>query len=651
MGGRRAGPSPLLVGGLLLAAVTVVVAGVALLGGFGGGLLSRQPTPQEAVAAVADEWFAAWAEEDWARLQGLVADPSVDAAAVHEQVDEAVRISAARFVAGEPVVEGDVATVPFTATWEIEGFGPYEYDSTLPLERHADTVSASPSPSPTADWRVDWAYSIVHPHHGAERRFERVRTFPPRAPILAADGSPLAVTGEVVAVGVAPGRVTDAHVVADALAAHAGADPQAVLALLARDDLVAEFFYPVVELARPEFEAVRPALEPVPGVVFRAQQGRVNPVPELATALLGRTAEITAEQLDTLGEPYQVGDVVGRSGLEATYERQLAGEPERELRVVDDEGVVRTLMFVEATAPQPLRTTLSIPVQQAAEAALAGVADPAAIVAVDPATGAVRAAASKAEDGVDRALAARFPPGSTFKIVTAAALLANGWTPETIVECPEVVTLGGRAVTNAGDIGLGPVPLAEATAVSCNTAFAGEAVELGAGPLVATAETFGFNADYDVGLPAAGGSFPQPDDVAELAAAAFGQARVTASPLHMATVAAAAQSGTWRSPSLLTGAAPEERSLPPGAVAPLQTLLRGVVSSGTGTAADVPGSAVSGKTGSAEFGTGPPPLPTHAWFAGYREGLAFAVFVEGGGGGGSVAAPLAAQFLTALPAA
>ena len=99
---------------------------------------------------------------------------------------------------------------------------------------------------------------------------------------------------------------------------------------------------------------------------------------------------------------------------------------------------------------------------------------------------------------------------------------------------------------------------------------------------------------------------------------------------------------TTPSPPLAQPAPP----LPPGAAGTLAQLMLGVVTGGTGTAANVPGAPVFGKTGTAEFGSGQPPQ-THAWFIGYRGDVSFAVLVEGGGVGGEVAAPIAANFLKA----
>ena len=118
----------------------------------------------------------------------------------------------------------------------------------------------------------------------------------------------------------------------------------------------------------------------------------------------------------------------------------------------------------------------------------------------------------------------------------------------------------------------------------------------------------------------------------------------------MASVAVAVLVGSWRPPVLLpqTGDPATPRTIDPVVSEQLAQLMGLVVTDGTGTAAAVPGRQVAGKTGTAEFGTGIP-LPTHAWFVGFTDGLGFAVLVEGGGVGGEVAAPIAGRLVAALP--
>jgi cell division protein FtsI/penicillin-binding protein 2 len=399
------------------------------------------------------------------------------------------------------------------------------------------------------------------------------------------------------------------------------------------------------------FAELRSRLDPIPGVFFQRARSRRAPNEGLATQVLGTVGEVTAERLQALGSPYQVGDRVGLSGIEATQERRLAGTPSGEVLLQEADGrMIRVLHRFPGTAPEPVRLTLDPAVQQAAERALEGVTQPAALVAADAATGDIRAVVSRPlTEQFNRALVGRYPPGSTFKIVTTGGLLGSGLRPEETVPCPAETTAGGRRFVNFEGGALGPVPFTTAFANSCNTAFVSLSTRLSGPALAQAAGGFGFGSSYDIGLPVAGGQFPVPADATELAAAAIGQGRVLASPLHMASVAAAVSSGSWHAPRLLAGAPPGETKPLDGSVAAtLRQLTTAVVREGTGTVVAQPGQDIGGKTGTAEFGTGNPPS-THAWFIGYRRSLAFAVLVEGGGVGGRVAAPLAARFLDGAP--
>lgn len=375
-------------------------------------------------------------------------------------------------------------------------------------------------------------------------------------------------------------------------------------------------------------------------------------------SLLGSVGEATADQLRDLGPPYEAGDMVGRSGLQRSLERRLAGEPGGTVHIVDaDSGeVVEVLHEVPAVPPEPVRTALDPAVQAAGEAALAPVGNPAALVAVDVASFEVRAVVNTPAGGYDRALSGRYPPGSTFKVVTTAALLAHGLDPAQTVDCPGTVSVGGRSFRNSSFAALGLISFRDAFGESCNTAFVGQASQLPDGALEAAATQFGFNRDYDIGLPVADSRFPDPIDAVDHAAASIGQGRVEATPLHMASVAAAVARGQWRSPRLIldgpaeaaaAGVDDEGEPLQEPLPAQMADLMRHVVAAGTGTAAQVPGEPVAGKTGTAEYTASG--SPTHAWFIAFRGDLAIAVLVESGGFGGEVAAPAAGRFYAALP--
>jgi cell division protein FtsI/penicillin-binding protein 2 len=431
-------------------------------------------------------------------------------------------------------------------------------------------------------------------------------------------------------------------------------DPATIDAVLHAPGVRPYYFLPVTKIARDaQYQHIHDTLIPIPGIIFREAKGVVAVDPALESAIVGRVGPITAEQLQRLGPPYTAADQVGLSGLERTYEKRLAGSPRTDVVVVGKNGVTaRLVKRFAGKAAQPVKVTIDLPTQRAAEAALSGVTMNAALVALDTSTGAIRAVVSKPDGGFNRALEGTYPPGSTFKVVTSAALLGAGDNGSTPAPCPATITVDGRSFKNFEGEASGSLDLARAFAISCNNAFIGLSTKLPAGALPKAAASFGFNTHWSLGVNAAGGSYPKPVDGAELAASAIGQARVLASPLQMASVAAAVASGRWHAPKLITQparpAGPAVAPLSPVVASTLQSFMASVAQpGGTAAGAGLP-AGTFGKTGTAEFGNGNPP-PTHAWFIGYRNNLAFAVIVENGGVGGRVAAPLAARFLAALP--
>lgn len=387
----------------------------------------------------------------------------------------------------------------------------------------------------------------------------------------------------------------------------------------------------------------------VPGTVFQQFSNRQTLTPGLAAHVVGATGAITAEQLTQLGSPYGPNDVAGRRGIEAQYERQLAGTPGARLRVVGADGTAPagTLAEFPATPGVAVQTSLDPTIQRAAEAALAGLPGEGAIVAIRAGTGEVLAVASvPTSNSFDIALRGQYPPGSTFKIITTAALLERGLTPTSRLACPPTVTVNGRTFRNFEGEAASSLSLTEAMVISCNNAFINGVDGLPNDTLPSTALKFGLGFDPKLGVAAFGGSVPTPVSADDQAATSIGQAKITTSPLAMAGVAAAVASGTWHAPRLVAGA-PDDSvppiTLDPGVIAALQDMTAQVVARGTAAGAGLP-VGTHGKTGTAEFGTGTPP-ETHAWFVGYRGDVAFAVLVPGGGVGGGVAAPIAARFL------
>jgi hypothetical protein len=369
--------------------------------------------------------------------------------------------------------------------------------------------------------------------------------------------------------------------------------------------------------------------------------------------LTGTRVAATAKQAKALGAPYQKGDLIGQGGIEEAYQARLAGQPALVIRIEGPgKKVDATAVRFPATPGRSVQTSIDMRYQLAAAHAVAATATSKWIdmVVLQPSTGKVLAVIEK-PGGFNRALEGIFPPGSTFKIVTASALTKKGLRPSTTVQCPPTVTIGGRTFHNFDNEHLGTTSLLNAFAVSCNTTFAMLASQhLTGSALRSMAEEFGFNQKPALGIPAVLGRFSTPHQPVDLAADAFGQGTDLVNPLSQATAAAAIQDGTWRPPQLVLNPAPPQsaqpRKLSSALLGTLRPMMRAVVTRGTAAGIGFP-PGVYGKTGTAEFGSGRNP-PSHAWFIGYRGDLAFAVLVEGGGVGADASAPIANAFLHRL---
>ena len=260
------------------------------------------------------------------------------------------------------------------------------------------------------------------------------------------------------------------------------------------------------------------------------------------------------------------------------------------------------------------------------------------------------AANGEGNRGQSLATVGRAAPGSTFKVVSALALLRAGLTPKSSVTCPLTVTVNGRKFSNYSDYPrnhLGTIPFRTALAQSCNTAFIGQRGKLDKSPLRDAAVSLGFGTDYDVGFPSFFGSVPSDPSATGSAAAMIGQGKVEASPMVMAAVVASVAEGETVVPHLIDGtqATPKGKPLTHHEARQLREMMRAVVTEGSGRVlSTLDGPTVLAKTGTAEYGASKP-LKTHAWMLAAQGDLAVAVFVNNGKSGSSTAGPLLRTFL------
>ncbi len=213
------------------------------------------------------------------------------------------------------------------------------------------------------------------------------------------------------------------------------------------------------------------------------------PTKDFAAAILGTVGPATAELVKDSKGRIKPGDDVGLSGLQKRYDEQLTGTRGATVSAVDEEDERRTLFTADPVAGSPLRTTLDVDAQTAAQQALADVGPASALVAIRPSTGDLVAVASgPGSKGYNTATFGQYAPGSTFKVVSALALLRAGLTPQSRVTCPPTTVVDGKTFKNYDDYpssGLGEISFEDALANSCNTAFISQRDKLG--PTVARA--------------------------------------------------------------------------------------------------------------------------------------------------------------------
>ena len=577
-------------------------------------------------------------------MTALIADPPANFGSTLTGLTTHLHAKSVVHTVGRVVTTGGTTTAPVTSSYQLPA-GPWTVSSTLTLTHRSGT------------WLVSWSPAAVAPGLAAGSSLEFVTEWAPRATITGAGGAPLTVTAQQVVVGVEGSRVKNAALLTSTLES-SGATASEVAAALSAATSHPSYFETVFTLTADQFAALggnQSPLYQVAGTVFQHVEARTAATPGLAAHLVGHIGPITAQELATLGASYDSSSLVGQTGLEAYYEKQLAGTPGGQVEVVDASGAkTQTLATFPPKPGSDVATSIDLAVQSAAEQALTGVTGTAGFVAVRVSTGQILASVSlPTSSGFDSALNGEFPPGSTFKVLTATALMQKGLSPSSPASCPPTVTADGEVFHNAeGEASVSN--MGQAFAESCNTAFVQLATtKLEPSDFPTVAALYGIGKPIQMGLPAFAGSVPRPSDEASLAATSIGQAQLVMSPLDLAMVAASVGHGSFSPARLVVGAADDSTiavPLPALAVDGLRSMMAAVVATGTAAGTGLP-SGTFAKTGTAQYGSGQP-IPTDAWLIGYRGDVAFALVEQNSkGNGGPVDGPVIARFLKALPAA
>jgi penicillin-binding protein 2 len=439
----------------------------------------------------------------------------------------------------------------------------------------------------------------------------------------------------------------------------------------------------------------------LPGVIVEVEPQRVYPTSTFAAHLLGYVREVSDEQMKQ--GRYRRGDMIGQSGLERLLDEYLRGRDGGERIEVDAMG--RPVQVMRREEPDPgaqVITTIDRRIQEAAEQAMAGKAG--SVVVLDPRNGDVLAMTSSPAFPLDRltgnidrdewvrlvkdpmtplmnrALQGQYPPGSIFKVIVAAAGLQEGaLLPMDRIYCNGQFSLGHWTFKDWKAGGHGHVDLRTAIAQSCDVYFYQAGLKIGGDVMARYAQAFGLGAPTGIdlggerfGLVPFAASRPRgkrPWQAGDTVNMSIGQGQLLVTPLQVARMMGAVANGgiLWK-PRLVqrveradgtlayssSSKMTERAEISPVVWAFLRNALSAVVREGTGTAARLPGVEIAGKTGTAQTiaKSDSSKGQDHAWFASFAPAddaqVVVVVFIERGGHGGEVAAPVARQIYEAI---
>jgi cell division protein FtsI/penicillin-binding protein 2 len=573
------------------------------------------------------------------------------------------------------------ASVVLHYSWPMPS-GAWAYDVTAPLVHNGQ------------GWKLTWSPAVLMGQLNVTNRLVHTHTAAQRGAILGANNQALVEQFKVVRVGIDKMRVTGDAAVASAraLAAVVSIDPDKFAAQVAASSDKA--FVVAITLRQGSVPA---AVATIGGAVGVEGTAMLPVTDGIAPEVLGVIGDATPDIIAASKGAVLAGDQVGLSGLQRRYDAQLRGTPGDKVTIVGrrpaatsggsasapSSGLASgsasasartatpgasasagsggsataaasvTPVVVYSTNPvqgKDLVISLDLALQQKAEAVMQGIAGPAAVAVIRPSTGGILAVAnSPGSAGQPDATFGQYAPGSTFKIATSLALIRKGYTADTIMSCTATANVEGQRFKNYGDFPsskVGQIPLKDAVAQSCNTAFINEYGRIGGPELQAAAGSLGVGIDYDAGFPVNYGIVPKPASSAQKAQEFIGQGGVLASPVTMAGLASSVAAGHTVVPYLVEETKPTSTAAPltPGEADILRQLMAYTVQTGSGRV--LTGLALGAKTGTAEYGAGAN-LPTHAWMICFTgSDMAIAVWVKDGSSGSGTAGPIIKQLLT-----
>ncbi len=563
-------------------------------------------------------------------------------------------------------------------------------------------------------WHLQMIQGESYNELSDNNRVRLMRMLSTRGKILDSKGRVLAENTPSFTLSIVPGELDRPQELIQTYAPILGVTQEKMRGIIERSRMIPKFMnYPIKKnISLEEVSLVKARAKGLRGVTLDVRPLRLYPAQDVLCHVIGTVGEISQEELTkTFRVGYRTGDIIGKSGIEKEYESYLKGEEGWEQVEIDAKG--RTLSTLSRRPPKngaDVTLTVDSAFQKYVEDVFFHRAG--SVVAVDPDTGRVLAMVSKPNFDVNlfspsiterqwktlnsdplhplenRSIRGLYSPGSTFKIVTAIAGLAeNVITPDRKFTCKGQIELGGQTFRCWNPHGHGQVNLHRAFVESCDTYFYELGLKLGADRIGKYAAMFGLGTPTGLGLPQElpgliptsawklrtyGDSWKD----GETLTVAIGQGYLVCTPLQLVMMTAAmANGGKMLKPAIIRQIADAggavvfdhspvirwEAPLDPKNLSLLNAALTDVVTDnrGTGRRCRIPGINIKAKTGTTqvirvkqrtkEEDQIPYHERTHAMFVAYvndrPQKIALAIIVEHGGGGGASAAPLARKII------
>lgn len=619
----------LLIGGITAGVVVILAGGGVLAWKL---LINTTPPPQETVK----NYFALVEKKQYDKMYDMLSESSKEKISKkkfterNQNIYEGIEVKDIKIsIPEKEKLKGSPVTVKYSETMETSA-DEISFDNAVTLQKE------------DGEYKIDWDSTVIFPNLQDSYKVQIQTESAQRGTIYDRNGVVLAGNGTVLEVGLVPGKMGDDTARAESikkLAELLDVSEEAIQNALGASYVQDDSFVPIKKIAKGNEEKEAQLLT-IPGVMLNDSQDRVYPLGAAAGHLTGYVQAVTAEDLEKLeNKGYHANSVVGRSGLEQTYEEELRPVDGTRIIIADETGnTIETLAYQPAQNGKDVRVTIDAEVQKTAYDQFAQ--DPGTAAAMNPKTGEVLALVSTPgydpnefvlgmsdarwnalNEDASNPLMNRFVntwvPGSTFKGITAAVGVDAG-----IINPDENLgyvglswqkdaSWGDYHVTTLTDYGE-TVNLVNAMTYSDNIYFAREALKIGADTMEEKLKSFGFEEELPFDLTMQASTFDDDgkiDSEIQLADTGYGQGQVLVNPLHLLSMYSMfVNDGNMIQPVLKyeeNAAAKiwKEKAVSAQTAQTVKQSLLSVIEnpSGTGASAKIDGVTMLGKTGTAEI--------------------------------------------------